>query len=778
MLNFYPKMMGYSGGGGGGGGGAGGGGGGSSSGGGTGGSGGGAAVGTGVGGLKTNNLCGEGGRNGIGGSVVFGSDENPTGLRIEDHPDLELGSRTHWTIEFWIFLNGSVHGDYDVVLGKGSGTGNNYEYYIEVMSDNTLDFLTTTAGTAWDFQQQITPVLQHDSWHHIALVRNGSGSNSLKSYVNGQEYGSFTAQNIHTSSYPFGIGYYAGYHAGNGLHANITLSNLRFCIGHAVYTSNFTPPTSPLTGHFSNSTDKTSLLCCQNSDNPLEENSPVVPGENLPKTITGFGGLQSVDDTELITNSGFTADISGWTASGVQWSHSSGALMHFGNGSTQRNIFQDVTTVIGSRYVFRVEASSAEANTAYWQIIGNSDIAGNNFIADNNNAAPLEYVYYFTADSTTTKIRFYSYDSSNSSNVRSYWYKASLKLAPQPKAPKNIPPFGTDNGVTFDGAIAMNSSSYMCLPTGRNEERGRGRGFYMLGYHGSPSAGNGKRIDYIDIQSQGNSTKFGDLTVNRYTLGAGANSIRGLFTGGYQEGHSPDTDVNAIEFITIATEGNATDFGDRVQVGRLPACASNDTRCVMASAKTGAGNQDTIDFVTFSTIGNATTFGDLTSARTSMVMSCNSTTRGIFSGGYQPSPVNANINTIEYITFATTGNGTDFGDLTAAASGSSGGTASSSTRGLIGLGYVAPARTNRIDFVTIASTGDAADFGDLTLVRNNYGSLSNSTRGVFLGGNDPFTNTIDFVLIATTGNASDFGDVSVTQSGLGAAGSDSHGGLS
>ena len=97
---------------------------------------------------------------------------------------------------------------------------------------------------------------------------------------------------------------------------------------------------------------------------------------------------------------------------------------------------------------------------------------------------------------------------------------------------------------------------------------------------------------------------------------------------------------------------------------------------------------------------------------------------------------------------------------------------------MIGLGYVAPARTNRIDFVTIASTGNAADFGDLTLVRNNYGSLSNSTRGVFLGGNDPFTNTIDFVLIATTGNASDFGDVPVTQTGLGAAGSDSHGGLS
>ena len=335
---------------------------------------------------------------------------------------------------------------------------------------------------------------------------------------------------------------------------------------------------------------------------------------------------------------------------------------------------------------------------------------------------------------------------------------------------------GTE-GPVFEGDIEFTSQNFLTLPKGDTTQRGRGRGVYMLGYSGTPAAGNNDRIDYINIQSQGNSIRFGSLTANRYTLGAGANSVRCLFTGGYVEGNSPDTDVNIIEFVTIATEGNATDFGDRTQVGRLPACASNDTKCVMASAKTGAGNQDTIDVVEFATTGNATGFGDLSSARASMCMSCNSTTRGIFSGGYQPSPVSGSINTIEFITFATIGNTTNFGDLTSAARNSSGGTASSSTRGLIGLGFVSPARVNTIDFITIASTGDASDFGDLTLVRQSYGSVSNSTRGVFLGGSDPYTNTIDFVTISTTGDASDFGDVSVTQSGNGAAGSDSHGGL-
>ena len=213
--------------------------------------------------LRTNNLSGEQGQNAIKGSVVFGSDSNPAGLKIADNSDLELSSETNWTIEFWLFLNGATHGDYDVILGKGSATSNNYEYFVEVMSDNTLDFFSTSTGSAWTFQEQISPVLSADSWHHVAVVRNGSGSNSLKSYINGQEYGSFTAQSIHTSAYPFGVGYFAG---GDELFADVTVSNLRIVKGTSVYTENFTPPFHELTA-----IPNTVLLCCQDSDNPFQE---------------------------------------------------------------------------------------------------------------------------------------------------------------------------------------------------------------------------------------------------------------------------------------------------------------------------------------------------------------------------------------------------------------------------------------------------------------------------------------------------------------------------
>ena len=86
---------------------------------------------------------------------------------------------------------------------------------------------------------------------------------------------------------------------------------------------------------------------------------------------------------------------------------------------------------------------------------------------------------------------------------------------------------------------------------------------------------------------------------------------------------------------------------------------------------------------------------------------------------------------------------------------------------MFNLGYVAPARVNTIEFVTTSTTGNSTDFGDLTDVRNGTGALSNSTRGVWGGGENPNkTNIMDFVTIASTGNATDFGDMTVAARGL------------
>jgi len=67
-----------------------------------------------------------------------------------------------------------------------------------------------------------------------------------------------------------------------------------------------------------------------------------------------------------------------------------------------------------------------------------------------------------------------------------------------------------------------------------------------------------------------------------------------------------------MEYVTVATIGNATDFGDLTVGARgLDAC-SNDTRGVRCG---GYNNQTTMDYWTMLTAANAVDFGDLTTGR-------------------------------------------------------------------------------------------------------------------------------------------------------------------
>ena len=68
------------------------------------------------------------------------------------------------------------------------------------------------------------------------------------------------------------------------------------------------------------------------------------------------------------------------------------------------------------------------------------------------------------------------------------------------------------------------------------------------------------------------------------------------------------------------------------------------------------------------------------------------------------------------------------------------------------------AYTNEIQYVEMATAGNATDFGDLSAGRNNCGTASDGTYGVWAGGY-PTSNVIEYVTIATLSNTSDFGDL-------------------
>ena len=58
------------------------------------------------------------------------------------------------------------------------------------------------------------------------------------------------------------------------------------------------------------------------------------------------------------------------------------------------------------------------------------------------------------------------------------------------------------------------------------------------------------------MATEGNAIDFGDSTIGFRWMGAGMYSAtRGVHCGGYPA-------INVIQFITVATTGDATDFGD------------------------------------------------------------------------------------------------------------------------------------------------------------------------------------------------------------------------
>ena len=155
--------------------------------------------------------------------------------------------------------------------------------------------------------------------------------------------------------------------------------------------------------------------------------------------------------------------------------------------------------------------------------------------------------------------------------------------------------------------------------------------------------------------------------------------------------------------------------------------------------------------------------------------------RAVFHSGRTSS--GSDVNVIDYITISTQGNAIDFGDSTQSTEANNLSTISSRTRALYGGGYKHPSgHHDQIGFITFSSTGNSTDFGDISSARGGGGAGCTPTRGILAGGRystpSGNENTIDMITIATTGNATDFGDITQARAYSPSGASDSHGGLS
>ena len=300
--------------------------------------------------------------------------------------------------------------------------------------------------------------------------------------------------------------------------------------------------------------------------------------------------------------------------------------------------------------------------------------------------------------------------------------------------------------------------------TSPQEQTGGTRGVWA---GGGPSATN--TIDYITIATLGNAEDFGDMPGNRHYMRGYGSRTRGLWA------QDVGPAGNTIEYITISSTGDAVDYGDLTQ-GSQSGCWTGDaTRACAWEGKNPTTN--VISYVTISTTGNAVDFGDMAHA-VRHACGLQSQTRGVVPGGWSNQPAPGNISMIQYITTSSLGNSADFGDISISESLRGHAAGSNAVRGVYGGGIRYPSGVqNGIEYITIATLGNGTDFGDLLYTgRQEGGGCASPTRGVFGGAYSPSAvNTINYVQIMTTGNALDFGDLTVAR-GTGAL-SNGHGGL-
>ena len=243
-----------------------------------------------------------------------------------------------------------------------------------------------------------------------------------------------------------------------------------------------------------------------------------------------------------------------------------------------------------------------------------------------------------------------------------------------------------------------------------------------------------------------------------------------------------NTDSGHLEYYTgthwVDVIVNNQDLGDQ---NNSNSTGGTGTRGIQAGGYNPSplsAVHNVIQYITIETLGNAQDFGDLPTSCSCTKRRCIKDKR--FKVRWRSSTTNSPNNTIEFITIASTGNGTDFGDLIT--NHKNGGATGNQTRGVLAAAST-PSNVNVIEYITIAAEGNSVDFGDIVSARENLaiGQINSAVRGVFAGGytSSPavYYNIIEYVTISTTGNTQDFGDLTQGRQSSGAMCSSTRGAL-
>lgn len=271
----------------------------------------------------------------LGGSSYF--DGTGDYLSIANNTALDFGSGS-FTIEMWV--NFTSFQDGKALISKGWPSLNSPWLIYQDAFNNKVAFYASSNGSSWDIANGVTvisgvPAL--NTWYHIAIVRSG---NTFYVFNNGVQISTFTsASTVFSTTQPVTIG--GGSSGSNNFVGYI--SDVRLIKGTAVYTSNFTPPSAPLTA-ITNTSLLTSFTNAAVIDQTGENVLETLDGAQVSRTQSKFENAVYFDGSgdylSVPSSQGINLSSGNWTIeSWVWWS-----------GNNSQSTVLDKDGVSGSTY--------------------------------------------------------------------------------------------------------------------------------------------------------------------------------------------------------------------------------------------------------------------------------------------------------------------------------------------------------------------------------------------------------------------------------------------
>ena len=726
------------------------------------------------------------------GSVQF--DGSGDYLSIPDSSDFTLGSKD-FTIEAWVYF--VEHTSYASIIHKYGGTPSDSTWFFSLNvtaqpNPNQVSFWLYYGSNS--YLNLNGESITYNTWNHVAAVRH---NNKVTLYQNGVATASSAFSETAIDSTPIVTigGDYIGSYPINGY-----VSNARVCKGKALYTANFKPPMREL-----EVTPETVLLACQsktdaalektgktitvNGDAVASELTPgiltPVPKDGAGSAITGSVEFDGTGDYLEVSSSDFAFGTGDFTLE-----------FWFYDASPTSGIRRWVTSTLGAfnSNTFIIRESNADITFR----IGLSTVT----YPKNNSWAHLaytrdngvEYLFYngvllasvsSTIDYTDTTLYICGYYNSNNteyfqgsfSNLRIVKGTAlyTHDFIPPTRELKKVPgtvllccqdpdsPLTEATGKTITGYGDLHEATDVEMLT---------NGSFAGGYSTEWEAKNNANLSHSNGELTVTSTQnysgvrvksaylpslvAGRKYVMTIDLKSVTNTIRfgvvsgltvdNISTAGRHSGVFTASAVTEV-FIEKPSGSNSTFVLKSVSIRELntPNGASNFTPQV--------GDDRKVTFEGVTKI-NSDAYFYLPTGNTESRYPIGANTigngRAVFSSGTTPGATNR----VDYITISSKGGAQDFGGM--GQTQGAVGTVSDSTRGIFAGGQNPV--DNRIEYITISSTGDTKDFGDMTRANRFIAGAGNAIRGC-LGGGLNSTNTIDYITIQSMGNAFDFGDL-------------------